>query len=243
MVSFSERQNGIEREWLRLANEPLKLHLGCGDHRIPGYVNCDLHQTSAADVTFDCEMVWPIPANSVSTIYCSHLLEHLTDFRQFFREAHRVLRPDGTIQIRVPFAGHRMAHVDITHVTFWYAESFCFLQPGYSASVHNAQHNDWRHFFSVEDCVSRVTPKLTPFLKYRWLRRRILPLLRYFTDVVEELWVMMIPLKTTQQIEDWKVMHRGNSVANRYSMYRHDLEGRLLGEDESCELVDWRADH
>src|SRR5216117_2060518 len=118
--------------------DPLKIHIGCGNHRIPGYVNCDLHQTGATDRVFDCTGPWPFPDNSASTIYCSHTLEHLADFKGFFKEAYRVLQPDGNLQLRVPYGGHRAAWWDVTHLRPWFAESFCFLQPGYDSAVSNA---------------------------------------------------------------------------------------------------------
>src|SRR5262249_13769929 len=155
--------------------EPLKLHIGCGNDRLDGFVNCDLYETQATDRIFDCQERWPFEDDSASTIYCSHMLEHLPNFKGFFMEAHRVLKPGGNLQIRVPYGGHRAAYWDIEHVRPWYAETFCFLQPGYAKSIKNAQHNAWKHFFSIEDCILRVEKQFAPLLRWRWLRRRILP--------------------------------------------------------------------
>src|SRR3989304_3079004 len=95
---FSEPQNVIGAP-PKSSSEPLKLHIGCGVQRLRDYINCDLHETSATDQVFDCTSLWPFPTDSVSTIYCSHTLEHLQDYQAFFKEAHRVLRPDGNLQI------------------------------------------------------------------------------------------------------------------------------------------------
>lgn len=210
--------------------------------RLQGYVNCDLHQTSAADQVFDCTSLWPFPSNAASTIYCSHTLEHLHDYQTFFREAHRVLRPDGNLQLRVPYGGHKAAYWDLTHVRPWYAESFCFLQPGYSVTVGNAQHAEWSHFFGVEDIVLRVSGRLVPILRWSLARKLLLPWLDLVNNAVEEMWAYMIPLKTEAAIADWAALHHGNSVAARYAVYRHHLEGRPLGPNEAAEFTDWRRE-
>ena len=222
--------------------EPLKLHIGCGNQRLEGYINCDLHHTSATDQLFDCTEIWPFPWDCVSTIYCSHTLEHLENYRGFFREAHRVLRPDGNLQIRVPYGGHKAAHWDLTHVRPWFGESFCFLQPGYSLAVGNAQHRDWLSYFSVEDVVLRVSAKFIPILRWRLARRILLYWLEHLQDSIEEMWVMLVPLKTDQQIADWTAIHPGNAVPARYCIYRHHLERRPLRAYEIAEFVNLRQE-
>lgn len=239
---FSEPASHIETARSSSATEPLKLHLGCGNQKIPGYVNCDLYETGITDHVFDCTGPWPFPDNSASTIYCAHMLEHLHDFKAFFREAHRVLRPDGNLQIRVPYGGHRAAYWDIEHVRPWYAETFCFLQPGYSHAVGNHQHDTWRHYFSVEDAVLRITGKMVPLLRWWVLRVVILAWLELLPQAVEELWVWLAPLKTAEQVTQWSALHPGNAVNARYSMYRHHLERRHLGANEIAEFVDWRKE-
>ena len=222
--------------------DPLRLHLGCGNHRIPGYVNCDLYETSATDHVFDCTSLWPFETNSVSTIYCSHMLEHLHDFKAFFKEAHRVLRPDGNLQIRVPYGGHKAAYWDIEHVRPWFLETFCFLQPGYSASIGNHQHDSWKHHFSVEDAVLRITDRMVPILRWWPLRVLLLKWLDLLPNTIEELWVYLAPLKTDEQIAQWSALHPGNAIAGRYSVYKHHLERRHLGAHEVAEFVDWRKE-
>lgn len=237
---FSEPLNVIGAAPSR-SNE-LKIHIGCGQHKIAGYINCDLYPTKAADRVFDCQQHWPFPNNCASTIYCSHTLEHLADYEAFFREAHRVLRPDGNLQIRVPYGGHKAAYWDPTHLRPWYAETFCFLQPGYSQSVGNAQHHRWHHYFSVEDAVLRVTGRLIPILKWKLLRRLLLPWLDLFNNAVEELWVYLIPLKTPEAVKAWLAERPGNAICSRYSVYKHHLEERALQAHEVIEFVDWRRE-
>ena len=42
------------------------------------------------------------PDETFDVIYCSHVLEHVTDDRQAMREFHRTLKPDGWAILNVP---------------------------------------------------------------------------------------------------------------------------------------------
>ncbi len=44
----------------------------------------------------------PVANASVGTVHASHLLEHIADYAQFFREVFRVLAPGGTLILMVP---------------------------------------------------------------------------------------------------------------------------------------------
>src|SRR6267142_29393 len=133
------------------------LHLGCGMSRMDGWVNCDLHATSHADVVFDVQERWPFEDNQVREVYASHMLEHIRDFNAFFKELWRVLEPNGNVCLRMPYGGHRLAWTDPTHLKAWYAESFCFLQPGYGEHVGNPQEFKWPAPFGVAAIDLRIT--------------------------------------------------------------------------------------
>jgi ubiquinone/menaquinone biosynthesis C-methylase UbiE len=80
----------------------MKLNLGCGNWKLPGYINCDLYDP-AADQKWDARIV-PLPNDTVDEIYTSHLFEHF-DYKEAFdvlAEWKRVLRPGGTVVIETP---------------------------------------------------------------------------------------------------------------------------------------------
>lgn len=55
----------------------MKLHLGCGDIRLQGWVNVDARQTLAADAVCDLADLGPVcDANGASAVYACHVLEH-----------------------------------------------------------------------------------------------------------------------------------------------------------------------
>jgi predicted SAM-dependent methyltransferase len=57
--------------------EYLRLHLGCGNRRFPGYINIDSRKTGAADYVCDATSL-PFPSNSVASIETYHMIEHLS---------------------------------------------------------------------------------------------------------------------------------------------------------------------
>lgn len=202
-----------------------------------GWVNCDMHATDGADVRFDCTCAWPFPDNSASIVYASHTLEHLVDFRGFFREAHRVLHDGAVLQLRVPYGGHGAAWWDVSHVRPWFAESFCFLQPGYAATVNNAQHQEWTSYFGVEDVVLRIDKRMLPILRWRLGRMLLIPWLDKLQNVIEELWVFLVVLKDQERIEHFKRMRNASGVPGRYAVYRHQWERRPMNGSKPLEFV------
>ena len=86
----------------------LKLNLGCARDIRPhsdGWINADLNRGPGADICFDAGKVWPFPANYLSHIHASHILEHIEKkhLTTCMKEANRCLKPGGTFEIRVPF--------------------------------------------------------------------------------------------------------------------------------------------
>ena len=81
----------------------LRLHLGCGDNVKADWLNVDLHP--AADLRLDVRRRWPFPDGCAREVYAEHLFEHLAwpdEGGHFLAEAHRVLRPGGTLRLSVP---------------------------------------------------------------------------------------------------------------------------------------------
>ncbi len=79
----------------------IKLHLGCGNMILDGYINCDLYTN--AQVICDIKQL-PYEDNSIDEIYNCHVIEHLDFFegQNAIREWHRVLIPNGKLIIETP---------------------------------------------------------------------------------------------------------------------------------------------
>jgi predicted SAM-dependent methyltransferase len=92
-------------KWHRLYKlDEIKLELGSGAKRgNNGYTTVDIY---GADIYRDLRNGIPLKNNTVSSIYTSHMLEHIP-FKQliiFLEECLRVLKPGGTLSVCVPNA-------------------------------------------------------------------------------------------------------------------------------------------
>lgn len=101
----------------------VRLHLGCSDDHKPGYLNVD--QCPPADEIADLRKPWPWADSSVAEILAHDVFEHLPSKIHTLNEAHRVLRPGGTLDLWVPcvyLSDGRVnpgAFADPTHTSFW----------------------------------------------------------------------------------------------------------------------------
>jgi predicted SAM-dependent methyltransferase len=105
---------------------PLKLNVGCGKVKLPGWVNIDVEP--GADLVLDVRNRLPFDDNSVDLIYNEHLLEHLTyeEGGKALNEFQRCLKKGGILRIAMP---------DLDWMIEQYAKDFknedWFPGPGY----------------------------------------------------------------------------------------------------------------
>ncbi len=76
----------------------LRLHLGCGDSKLPGFVNVDVRHTKAADVVMNLSELNLFVGN-VDLLFSNAFFEHLFRDRRVphLRSARRALSPEGCI--------------------------------------------------------------------------------------------------------------------------------------------------
>lgn len=82
----------------------MKLHLGCGTRRLPGYTHIDGREEVHPDMVADVRNLDWILNNTVETIYACHVLEHiaLPELPATLQEWSRVLYPRGLLRLSVP---------------------------------------------------------------------------------------------------------------------------------------------
>ena len=90
---------------IRKASEtpaPARLHVGCGQEAIPGWINLDSRVLPGVDRVLDVRD--GLPFDNVSAIYAEHFLEHLAfeDGLAFLKECRRVLSPAGVLRLSTP---------------------------------------------------------------------------------------------------------------------------------------------
>jgi predicted SAM-dependent methyltransferase len=91
------------------ASGPLRLNLGSGPVKIPGWTSVDM-VGMGADLTWDLRRGVPFPDDSVEAVFLEHVMEHFTfaDGLTLLAECRRVLAPGGVIRLGVPDFGRYM---------------------------------------------------------------------------------------------------------------------------------------
>jgi ubiquinone/menaquinone biosynthesis C-methylase UbiE len=130
----------------------MKINLGCGFNKIPGYVNIDSCPLVKPDEVVDLEkrimrckgqrdetgqilpnifevthQILDYPSNSVEEVMATHILEHIHNLIPLMNEIYRVLKPGGTLKIRVPHSLSLEATQDPTHVRFFNQNSWQYF--------------------------------------------------------------------------------------------------------------------
>ncbi len=101
-----------------MEQKPLKLHLGCGEKYLEGYVNIDFPPSEHSVLTPKVDMYHDIrtlqyPDNSVDEIQSHHFFEHFsrTDALKLLFRWRKWLKPDGVLVIETPdFYGCALAY-------------------------------------------------------------------------------------------------------------------------------------
>lgn len=67
------------KKLLKDKNLGVKIDVGCGANKIPGFVGIDIRPLPGVDIVVDLERYpWPIPSECASLVTCSHVLEHVS---------------------------------------------------------------------------------------------------------------------------------------------------------------------
>ena len=86
---------------IRPTTQGLRINIGAGPNRVPGWTNIDLHP---AQLALNLRWGLPLADGTVDLAYSAHCIEHqyLADALGTLREIHRVLAPGGTLRLVVP---------------------------------------------------------------------------------------------------------------------------------------------
>lgn len=82
----------------------MKLHLGCGEKHIDGYINIDARELPGVDQVDDVKTLSGQSVNSADVIYASHILEHIQrrEYTSVLNRWFEILKPGGILRIAVP---------------------------------------------------------------------------------------------------------------------------------------------
>jgi predicted SAM-dependent methyltransferase len=87
-----------------LANHTVaKLHIGCGDNELPGWLNTELCPRRS-QVFLDATRRFPFPDGCIDIVYSEHMIEHVPwhGGQAMLRECFRVMKPGGLIRLVTP---------------------------------------------------------------------------------------------------------------------------------------------
>lgn len=98
----------------------LKLHLGAGPRRLPGWLNVDAHP---AELAIDLRWGLPFADGAASHVFMSHTLEHFyypDEAAVVLRDIHRVLASSGRLRLIVPDI-EKCLHAYVEHDAAFFA--------------------------------------------------------------------------------------------------------------------------
>ncbi len=115
-----------------------KLNLGCGPDYKKGWVNLDYNSGYKADINHNLDKFpYPFRKEEFDYVYCSHILEHVSDLFRTLKEIERILRHGGVLHIRVPHFSNGNGYNDLSHKRFFGWFTFHQLADGYYNEVFN----------------------------------------------------------------------------------------------------------
>ncbi len=143
---------------------PLRLHVGCGQEAISGWVNIDNKPLPGVDRVLD--VTEGLPFENVRAIYAEHFLEHLP-FDQglaFLISCRGVLREDGVLRLSTP----NLDWVYLTHyrVGQWTDDE----QPLLDCFQMNRAFHGWGHQFLYNAPMLAATLRAAGFATIRFHR-------------------------------------------------------------------------
>ena len=82
----------------------LKVHLGCGNINLQGWINIDARDFKHVHLVSDGFDLSQFKENSISEFYLCHVLEHFSflETEQFLKKLYNLLVPGGLVRISVP---------------------------------------------------------------------------------------------------------------------------------------------
>lgn len=112
----------------------IRLDIGCGENKNPGFVGIDILPLKGVDIVWDMEeFPWPLPDECVLTATASHVLEHINPakgiFLKFMDEVWRIMKPGGQFAFVVPHASSHGYQQDPTHVNMINETTMHYFDP------------------------------------------------------------------------------------------------------------------
>lgn len=140
-----------------------KLNLGCGPRKIDDFLGIDKVKLPSVDIVHDLNIIpYPFEDNQIDEIFCSHILEHLTDFNRVMEELYRICKSGAIIKVRGPYYKSHLAYGDSTHKHFFTENSFNYFNDAHPFNYYSTA----RFEVIKKELISHGKKKLIPFKKF-----------------------------------------------------------------------------
>jgi predicted SAM-dependent methyltransferase len=185
-LSFRAFARRVKRRLLRvdqqlkhdyLSKNPVrKLHIGCGDNTIAGWLNSDYYPQFPSVFALDATKPLPFEDDTFDYVFSEHMIEHITfqEGLNLLTECHRVLKSKGTMRISTPDLEfllwlHKKDTSDLQHSYIkWATDTLIPGIPFYDAVfVINNFVRAWGHQFIYDKRMLRFSLEKAGFTKLR----------------------------------------------------------------------------
>jgi SAM-dependent methyltransferase len=144
----------------------LKLHIGCGNTALDGFVNIDI--LPGCDISLDLNKDrLPFDDNSADVVFSHHALEHFDNYLFALEEIWRVLRHGGRFLLQVPYVTLTEYNlVNPYHKNYFNEFSFDFFEVGkLKGSANEASRvlfkKVFHRFHYMPEFADKAEPELT----------------------------------------------------------------------------------
>jgi predicted SAM-dependent methyltransferase len=195
-MSITERVNELNRQ-----GQPVRIELGCGPSKLPGYIGIDSLPLDGVDHVANLEEGLAfLPDNSVDEMTSSHFLEHIENFEGLMREIHRVLKPTGIKRITVPHFSNPWYYSDHTHKKFFGLYTFDYFakETTMARKVPRFYHDF--HFVVVKRKIVFKSPHTTLRNLRKQVYNRLFNVNSYMQEYYEECLCYRFPCQEMQYI-------------------------------------------
>jgi predicted SAM-dependent methyltransferase len=154
-------------------HEIRKLHIGCGDHLLDGWLNADYHPVSPKVLHLDATRRFPLGDKVIDYVFSEHMIEHI-EYRQgmhMLRECYRILKPDGKIRVTTPdlaflIALYAKERSDLQSAYIkWSTDRFIGGPSNQATFVINNFVRNWGHQFIYDEQILRASLETAGFAR------------------------------------------------------------------------------
>lgn len=168
------------------AGRPIQLNLGVGRRPREGYFGVDWIEMPGVDIVADLnEPLTELPDNSVEAVYTHHTFEHIVHFLPLLKEIHRIMIPNGKVDVVVPHFSNPYGYSDPTHVRFFGLYTFYYFADPEDQPRRKVPAFYLPERFAVESIKYTLMPTFILIKPLRRLLAKIINATRWCQDLYE----------------------------------------------------------